>query len=103
MAELQSYTAVLIDEVTLSVDELAHACDVEPDWVLHHVEAGVLCEGARDQLAPLRFRSSDLRRARELLRLERDFDANEDVAALVIDLADEVQRLRARMQVLGVR
>ena len=102
MADVKSYTAVLIDDVTLSVDELAHACDVEPDWVMRHVEAGVLCEGAGGQAAALRFRSRDLRRARQLLRLERDFDANEDVAALVVDMADEIQRLRARMQVLGV-
>jgi chaperone modulatory protein CbpM len=103
MADQQSIAAVLIDEVALSVEELARACDVEPEWVLRHVEAGVLAEGADVQRAALRFRSSDLQRARRLLSLERDFDANEDIAALVIDLADEIHRLRARMRALGVR
>ena len=41
-------------------------------------------------------------RARRLLRVERDFDANEDLAALVVDMADEIRRLRARMRVLGI-
>jgi chaperone modulatory protein CbpM len=29
-------------------------------------------------------------------------DANEDLAALVVDMADEIRRLRARLRVLGV-
>ncbi|MBE0591990.1 MAG: MerR family transcriptional regulator, partial [Gemmatimonadales bacterium] len=29
--------------------------------------------------------------------LERDFDANEELAALVADLIEEVQRLRAKL------
>jgi chaperone modulatory protein CbpM len=54
------------------------------------------------QVTEWRFRSQDLLRARRLLRVERDFDANEDVAALVVDLGDEVRRLRARLHALGL-
>jgi chaperone modulatory protein CbpM len=54
------------------------------------------------QVTSWRFRSGDLARARRLLRVERDFDANEDLAALVVDMADEIRRLRARMRVLGI-
>ena len=100
MAINQILTGVLIDEIALDLDELAQACKVEPDWVVRHVEAGVL--GAAQDQAALRFRSADLARARRLLALERDFDANEELAALVIDLADEVRRLRARLRVLGL-
>jgi hypothetical protein len=32
-----------------------------------------------------------------------NFDADEELAALVIDLADEVRRLRARLHALGIR
>lgn len=95
----QTLTGVLIDEVALDLHELARACRVEPDWVLRHVEAGVLGEGTPG----LRFRSADLARARRLLELERHFDANEELAALVIDLADEVRRLRARLRMLGLK
>jgi chaperone modulatory protein CbpM len=91
-------TGVLIDEVALEVDELARACRVEPDWVVRHVQAGVLGE----QASP-RFRSRDLARARRLLELEQRFDADEELAALVIDLADEVRRLRARLRALGLK
>jgi chaperone modulatory protein CbpM len=98
----QTVTGVLIDEVTLDLDELARACQVEPDWVVRHVEAGVL-GGEMLQVTKLRFRSGDLARARRLLELERHFDADAELAALVIDLADEVRRLRARLRALGLK
>jgi chaperone modulatory protein CbpM len=100
-SSMQVLTGVLLDESALSLDELARACQVEPDWVVRHVEAGVLGDEGAVQVATVQFRSVDLDRARRLLSVERDFDANEDLAGLVIDLADEVRRLRARLHVLG--
>lgn len=94
-------TGELLDEAALTLDELARACGVEPEWVLRHVEAGVLGGEASVEITTLRFGSSDLGRARRLLGIERNFDANEDIAALVVDLADEVRRLRARLHALG--
>jgi chaperone modulatory protein CbpM len=98
----QIVTGVLIDEVALELDELARAVQVEPDWVVRHVQAGVLGDTSLLTTA-LRFRSGDLARARRLLELERHFDADEELAALVIDLADEVRRLRARLRALGLK
>lgn len=95
-------TGVLLDDVALTLDELARACNVEPDWVVRHVHAGVLGGEASVQVTSWRFRSGDLVRARRLLRVERDFDANEDLAALVVDLGDEIRRLRTRLRVLGL-
>jgi len=104
MQENTSLSGVLLDEVALTLDELARACEVEPDWVVRHVRAGIL--GGEPfvstvQVSGWRFQSRDLARARSLLRIERDFDANEDVAALVVDMAEEIRRLRARLRVLG--
>ena len=99
---MQALSGVLLDDAALTVEELARACQVEPDWVVRHVQAGVLAGEASVQVTALQFRSVDLDRARRLLSVERDFDANEDLAGLVIDLADEVRRLRARLHVLGV-
>jgi chaperone modulatory protein CbpM len=103
MAAVNPVSGVLIDEVALSVEELARACDVEQEWVVRHVRAGVLGSGDVDTLTveQWRFGSADLQRARRLLSLESVFDANEDIAALVLDLGDEIHRLRARLRVLG--
>jgi len=99
---MQALSGVLLDDAALTLEELARACQVEPDWVVRHVQAGVLGGDGSVQVTTVQFRSVDLDRARRLLSVERDFDANEDLAGLVIDLADEVRRLRARLHVLGV-
>ena len=99
---MTSVSGVLLDDAALSIEELARACDVEPDWVVRRVRAGILGGEPAVQITEWRFRSHDLLRARRLLRVERDFDANEDVAALVVDLGDEVSRLRARLHALGL-
>jgi chaperone modulatory protein CbpM len=101
---LQLLTGALLDDAALTLEELARACAVEPDWVVRHVHAGVLGGGfdVSVQVTRWRFRSGDLARARRLLSIERDFDANEDLAALVVDMADEIRRLRARLHALGI-
>lgn len=92
---------VLLDEALLGLDEFAHACAVEPEWVVRHVQAGVLGEMGAVQVQAWRFGSAELGRARRLLAIERDFDASDELAALVVDLSDEVRRLRARLRALG--
>ena len=42
MAQGDPLSGVLLDEAALSLEELARACAVEPDWVIRHVRAGVL-------------------------------------------------------------
>ncbi len=101
MQAKQAINGVLLDEVALNLDELARAAGVEPEWVVRHVQAGTLNGDVTVQVTSWRFRSSDLDRARRMARIERDFDANEQLAALVIDLGDEIRRLRGRLHVLG--
>jgi chaperone modulatory protein CbpM len=103
MQQPQTLTGVLLEEVALSLEELARAANVEPEWVVRHVQAGVLGSEPAVQVTSLRFGSSDLDRVRRLLSIERDFEANEQIAALVVDLSDEVRRLRTRMRVLGLK
>lgn len=88
---------VLLDEATLTCDELAHACAVSLEWVSLHVQAGILST-CGETPAEWRFTGVELRRARRLCVLERDFDALPELAALVIDLQDEVARLRALLR-----
>lgn len=103
MSTNESLAAQLLDETALTLEELARACGVEPDWVVQHVQAGVLGGNVDVEVSSWRFGSGDLGRARRLLQIEQDFDANEDLAALVVDLGDEIRRLRSRLAVLGAR
>lgn len=86
-------TGVLLDEAALTLEEFAHACGVSRDWVSLHVEAGFIPVPGIEP-AGWRFSSRDLWRARQLWSLERDFDALPELAALVIDLREEIIRLR---------
>jgi chaperone modulatory protein CbpM len=91
---------VLLDEAALNLEELARACAVEPEWIVHHVRSGILLGGTETRPEAWRFTSVDLVRARQIRRIEQDFDANEELAALVVDLSEEVQRLRTRLRAL---
>jgi chaperone modulatory protein CbpM len=95
--------AVLVDEAALTLEELAQACAVEPDWVVRRVRTGILLDSAPDNSVYWRFTSADLVRARRLCQVERDFDANDDVAALVVDLSEEIRRLRCKLNAAGVQ
>jgi chaperone modulatory protein CbpM len=90
----------LIDEVTLTLEELARACSVEVEWVVEHIESGLLADGS-PYVASWRFTSRDLIRARRLYRLERDFEAAPELAALAADLIEENQRLKERLRAAG--
>jgi len=101
MSQDDILTGVVLDEVALTVEDLARACAVESQWVVERVEAGLL-GSASVKSVELRFASADLARARRLAALERDFDANQELAALVVDLVEEVARLRGRLRAAGL-
>jgi len=84
---------VLIDDDGLSPEDLACACAVSVEWIERHVEGGLLplAEGGT-----MRFTSVQLLRARRLADIERTFEANDELAAFVVDLIEEVERLRGR-------
>jgi chaperone modulatory protein CbpM len=87
----------LLEDACLTVDELSRACAVEHDWVIERVREGLLA-ACGDAPPAWRFSSRDLRRARQMLRFERDFDAVPELAALVADLIEELEDLRARLR-----
>ncbi|WEF35788.1 MerR family transcriptional regulator [Pseudoduganella chitinolytica] len=92
---------VLLEDAALTLEEIARACAVEPDWIVQRVRTGILLGGSDAAPQAWRFTSVDLVRARRLLQVERDFDANEEVAALVVDLSEEIRRLRGMVGVSG--
>ncbi len=80
------------DDVLLTLEELAVVCAVTPDWVRSRVEEGLL------PAAPeWRFSALAVRRVRRMRALERDFDAAPELAALMADLLEELDALRARL------
>lgn len=98
MSQSEIITAYVVDdEACLTLEQLCAACAVEPIWVIHHVEEGLLSPltGPVDNW---RFSSACLTRTRRIRALERDFDAVPELAALMVDLLEEVETLRARVR-----
>lgn len=86
----------LLEEQALDVQELASACAVAPEWIVERVQAGLLsCSASGGEM---RFASAQLIRARRMVTTERSFDANQELAALVADLIEEVEHLRRQLQ-----
>jgi len=91
----------VLEDSCLTLEELASACSVSPEWVILHVEEGTLVSQGL-AVVDWRFTVRDLVRVRHIRSLERDFDAVPELAALVADLLDEVDRLRARLRRAGL-
>jgi chaperone modulatory protein CbpM len=97
----QALAGDLLEEVALSLEELARACRVPPDWVIERVESGFL-EASTAPPGQWRFASASLVRARRLCNLETTFEAGPEIAALAADLIEEVERLRQRLRAAGL-
>jgi chaperone modulatory protein CbpM len=97
MREHDLIVATLQEDVALTLDELCVTCAVTREWVVTRVVEGLLPIEPR---APdeWRFGIRQLRRAREMRRIERSFDAAPELAALVADLLEEIEAPRARLR-----
>lgn len=91
----------LLDELWLDLDALCRAADVPPDWVRRRADEGLLPMAPQGAHDAWRFDAALLHRVRCMVRIERDFDAVPELAALVADLEAEIERLRRRLHALG--
>lgn len=90
----------LLDAAALTLNELARSVHMSPEWVVTRVEAGVLLPDRGAGAADWRFASTTVARARRLASLEHTFEADPQLAALAVDLMEEVAQLRRRLQQL---
>jgi chaperone modulatory protein CbpM len=86
--------AVVVErEVEFTLEQLSHACQADVEDIIVLVDEGVLTstgDGPQDW----RFHGTALLRVRKALRLGRELRLNPAGIALVLDLLDELQRLR---------
>lgn len=89
----------LMDDSWLTLEQVASACGVEPAWLARHLDDG-LFPHVENMSGVWRFTGAAMCRARRMYRVERDFDAVPELAALMADLLDEIDRMRARLRCL---
>jgi chaperone modulatory protein CbpM len=88
---------VVEEEVRLTLVELCQACHVPEQEIRAWVIEGVL-DPQGDTPDEWRFTGSSLRRALVALRLSRDLELNLAGIALALDLLDEINALRSRLE-----
>lgn len=93
-------TGTLMEESWLTLEQMAAACAVETDWLVRHLEEGLIPH-AESVAGVWRFSGAALVHARRMCCLERDFDAVPELAALMADMLEELDTLRARLRCLG--
>jgi chaperone modulatory protein CbpM len=94
-------TVIVETEIRLSLAELCRACGTSVAMLESLVHEGVLTpEG--DDPAQWRFEGAILPRARKAVRLSADLELGAPGTALVLELLDEIDSLKARLRRSGV-
>ena len=81
--------------VELSLSEFCNTCKVNADDVIRYIDYSVI-EPPREN-GVWRFNSVCIKRVQRAGRLQRDLGVNPAGAALALDLIDELERLRTRL------
>jgi len=89
------------DEIAFDIEQLCRLAGVDVRWLEQRLADGFVATCPAAEGGGQRFDVLALHRVRRMVRLERDFDAVPELAALVADLEEEVRALRARLQRLG--
>jgi chaperone modulatory protein CbpM len=90
---------ILLEDAMLNLDELARSCQVSREWIIEHVQCGVLLnENMNTDPALWVFDSHSFMRTKKILAVERDFECNPELAGLVADMAEEIALLRDCLQ-----
>lgn len=87
---------ILEEEVVLSLAELCHASRLSAERVIELANEGIVEPIGRSP-RNWQFRGISVRRIHRAQRLEEDLGVNTAGVALVLDLLDEIERLRMRL------
>lgn len=88
---------ILLDEqVQYSLEEVCEVCSIQSEWVIELVELGII-QPSGNKRRNWQFPGSSLHTAMKARRLQRDLDLNLSGVALVLELLDEIEQLRSRL------
>jgi chaperone modulatory protein CbpM len=84
----------------LTLAEVCRVCAVQSDFIVELVAEGVLAPAGQEPEG-WRFTYVHVRRVRVASRLQHDLGVNTAGAALALELLEEIEALRARLEALG--
>ncbi len=90
---------ILDDDCRFTLDELSTACSVRSEYIVELIEEGIVEPmDLRCERRNWRFTGRSLLRARKARRLQQDLGVNLAGVALALELIEEIEQLRARLQ-----
>ncbi len=90
----------LAGDQLLAIEAFARACGTDAEFIRQLVDEELLQPATP---APdWRFGGEQLARARRILRLQRDFEASLPSVAVMLELLDEIERLRSALRREGI-
>lgn len=87
----------ILEGACLTLEQLCAAAALDRDWLIRHVEDGLI-PASGPLVAEWRFSAVHVARARRMHEIERTYEAAPELAALVADLLEELDELRARIR-----
>jgi chaperone modulatory protein CbpM len=100
MSEAKTTSVVIDEETRLDVTQFARACRTTISYVEEMIVEGVVVP--RGERPDIDFGAQEMARVRRALRLQRDFDAPLPSVAVMLDLLDEIERLRSELRKAGI-
>src|SRR4026207_44608 len=89
--------AAIVEDAYFTVEQFCAVCSIEHEWIVRHVQEGLFpISGAVVSEGP--FGRADWRRRQRMRDIEREFEAAPELAALVADMLEEIDALRARLR-----
>jgi chaperone modulatory protein CbpM len=94
----QSLIVITVEEnPELTLDEIAHTCNIPLQQIHAMIEYGIV-EPKGWSEDTWRFTTDHLRRIRTITNLQKDLEINLPGAALVLDLIDQMEKMRTRIE-----
>lgn len=85
------------DDAVLTLEQLCSVCALEREWLVVRVREGLIpAVGEAD--TEWRFTTTTLTRVRRMREIEVTYEAAPELAALVADMLEEMDALRARLR-----
>ncbi|MFA7438404.1 MerR family transcriptional regulator [Castellaniella sp.] len=83
----------------IPLEDMARACRLDVQWIIERIQDDVLQATYRDGRTYLT--CATVWRAQKIERIERQFDADPQLAALMADLMEEIRSLRQQLKLAG--
>lgn len=100
MANKNIHSGAIVDNsVTFTLQEMCDICGVSEQFVVEMVEFGIL-EPQGNTMGNWRFSAVSLRRSKRAVRLQHDLELNLAGVGLTLDLLEELERHRERIEQL---